>query len=96
MLSLNQLEDFSNFNAESYASGTCSPLAAPTAAFAVTALFVALHVAAHAEPLAAALDLALVRLLARVGVGVDLEAAGAGEVLRARRADVAVLRWRKG
>lgn len=67
----------------------------PTAAFRVTAALVPLHIAAHAERLAAPGVRALVRLLAGVGVGVDLEAGGAGEGLVAGGADVAVLGLRE-
>ena len=62
----------------------------------VAALFVSLHVASDAEELAAALVLALVGLLASVGVGVYFQRAGSGEGLVACRTDIAVLVRRVG
>lgn len=61
----------------------------------MAALLVPLHVTVHAKRLAAAAMRALERLLARVAMAVDLEAAGARKRLAARRAQIAVLRRRK-
>ena len=67
----------------------------PSSALGVAAALVALHVTPHAEGLAATGVGTLVRLLAGVGVGVDFEAAGAGEGFVAGGADVAVLGLRE-
>lgn len=57
---------------------------------------VPLHVAPYAEGLAAAREVALERLLARVGVAVDPQGAGAREGLVARRANVPILALGEG
>lgn len=64
------------------------------AAGRVAATLMTLHVAAHAKGFAAARVRALVRLLARVRVAVDAQAAGATKGLVARRAEVLVLALR--
>lgn len=55
-----------------------------------------LHITPDAKSLTTSLVRAQERLLARVAVAVDLEAAGARESFVARRADVAVLHARVG
>ena len=58
----------------------------------MTSLLMPLHVTPDTERLPAAGARALERLLARVGVAVDLEARGPAEGLAAGGAEVAVLR----
>ncbi len=67
---------------------------AGAAAGGVAATLVTLHVAAHAKGFAAARMRALVRLLARVRVAVDPQAARSAKRLVARRAEVLVLALR--
>lgn len=67
---------------------------APHGVDAMAAPFMTLHVATHAKGLATSRVRALVRLLARVGMAVDPQAAGPAEGLVARRAQILVLALR--
>ena len=88
---INSHKKLGSWSYEHITKRLCGRLGAAGAVAAVAALLVSLHIAAHTEVLAATLMLTLVRLLAGMRIGVDLQRAGSGEGLAACGADIAFL-----